>query len=405
MNLWKTFIAAAAVLLLAGSAFAQNGHWSEPVPVPELNDPNGYEAYPFLSADGNIMLLITKSAICMSHWNGQYWSSPESLPEPINETSGLVGASAITPDHHRIYWVSWRAGGMGGWDIWRCAWDESTNTFGAAECLGANVNSEYYEWGMCFTPDGNRMYFLSNVYLKNRQYGHGDMDIWYCDWDSILNDWGLAYNIGNPVNAMSMEDTPHITCTGTDDTCRLYFCSDWGHGVPGWQGELDIFYASWDGQHWANVVNVGGAINSPVEDESPCLTPDGRTMYFITRENRVPYATKHLMVSHWETSDINEETPNDNNTQLEITLYPNPSNLTLSIIISSKRESGFIDLAIYDINGKEVKSLGNHSLDSALSIRWDGTDNKGAKISSGVYFLKAINDNNIILKKTFSFIK
>jgi hypothetical protein len=403
MNLWKTLITAATLLIIPASAYAQTGHWSEPVPVPGLNDPSG-EAYPFLSGDGNIMLLITRGGISMSHWNGNSWATPVLLPPIINSPDGLERASAITPDHRHIYWISWRAGGAGRWDIWRCSWDESTNTFGAAECLGANVNSDYYEWGMCFTPDGQRMYFLSNVHYKNGQYGQGDMDIWYCNWDSTLGDWGLPYNIGRPVNAASLEDTPHITCTGTYDTCKLYFCSDWGHGVPGWQGSLEIFYATWDGQHWGNIVNVGAPINSPVEDESPCLTPDGKTMYFITRENRVPYATKHLMVSYWETSDI-EDTKSGIDSSLEVSLYPNPSNLTLSIVIESKKLNGSIRLIIYDINGKEVRNLGNYGLDSTLSLKWDGTNSKGNKVSSGVYFLKAINDNNIILKKTFSFIK
>lgn len=391
------------ILAIIGSALAQTGYWSEPVPVPELNDPSG-EGYPFISTDGTIMLLITRGGISMSHSNGSSWGTPILLPQTINSPDGLERASAITPDHRHMYWVSWREGGMGGWDIWRCNWDESTNTFGVAECLGENVNSEYYEWGMCFTPDGQRMYFLSNVYFKNGQYGHGDMDVWYCDWDSTLGDWGLPYNIGRPVNAASLEDTPHYNLINVGNTPRLYFCSDWGHGVPGWQGSLEIFYATWDGQRWGNVTNVGSPINSPVEDESPCLTPDGRTMYFITRENRVPYAIKHLMVSRWEISDI-EENSNNNDTLPEINLFPNPSNLMLSIEIKAKSINCQFELMIYDINGKEVKNFGKYESGKCHSIRWDGRTNSGDRVTSGVYFLKVRDENNAVFKKSFSFIK
>jgi hypothetical protein len=392
----------ALILAIMGCALAQTGYWTEPVPVPEISTTGG-EAYPFISADGNI-LLWNAGAICMSRLNGTSWNPREVLPEPINDSIGLERASAITPDHRFIYWVSWRPGGYGGWDIWRCSWDESTNTFGAAECLGVNVNSEYYEWGMCFTPDGQRMYFLSNVYYKNGQYGHGDMDIWYCDWDSTLGDWGLPYNIGNPINAMSLEDTPHLNMINVGNVPRLYFCSDWGHDVPGWQGELDIFYATWDGQRWGNVTNVGSPINSPVEDESPCLTPDGRTMYFITRENRVPSAIKHLMVSHWEISDI-EGTFDNNDTIPAIDLFPNPSNLTLSIKIDARSFKCQFELMIYDINGKEVKNLGKYESTNCHSIKWDGRANSGARVTSGVYFLKFRGENNTVLKRSFSFIK
>lgn len=382
---------------------AQTGYWSEPVPVPEISTTGG-ETYPFISADGNILLWNAQGTICMSHWNGTSWNPREILPEPVNDTAGLENASAITPDHRFIYWVSWRPGDHGGWDIWRCSWDENTNTFGVAECLGGNVNSEYYEWGMCFTPDGQRMYFLSNVHFKNGQYGQGDMDIWYCDWDSTLGDWGLPSNIGRPVNAASLEDTPHYNLINIGNTPRLYFCSDWGHGVPGWQGSLEIFYATWDGQHWSDVTNVGVPINSPVEDESPCLTPDGGTMYFVTRENRVPYAIKHIMVSHWKISDI-EETPANNDTLPEIDLFPNPSNLTLSIRFDASICKYPLELRIYDINGKEVKNLGKYESGNCYSIKWGGRTNSGVRVTSGVYFLKVQGENNKVLKKSFSFIK
>jgi hypothetical protein len=383
----------ALILAIMGSALAQTGYWSEPIPVPELNDPSG-EGYPFISTDGTIMLLITRGGISMSHSNGSSWETPVLLPPTINSPDGLERASAITPDHRFIYWVSWRPGGHGGWDIWRCTWDEGTNTFGAAECLGENVNSEYYEWGMCFTPDGQRMYFLSNAYYKNGQYGHGDMDVWYCDWDSSLGDWGLPYNIGNPVNAMSLEDTPHINMINVGNMPRLYFCSDWGHGVPGWLGELDIFYATWDSQHWGNVTNVGAPINSPVEDESPCLAPDGRTMYFITRENRVPYAIKHIMVSHWEISGIDEYSDSESQKQLKIGIYPNPSNSRFVFALSSNHKSGM--MKIYDIYGHLVYKS---PIDLNRSgIIWDTSD-KNSQVPSGVYFARFEFGDGAITKK------
>jgi hypothetical protein len=380
----------ALILAMMGSAIAQIGYWSEPQVVTEIS---AGEAFPYISADGNI-LLFNAGAIYMSRWNGTSWNPREILPEPVNDSVGLERASAITPDHRFIYWVSRRPGGHGGWDIWRCSWDESTNIFGAAECLGENVNSEYYEWGMCFTPDGQRMYFLSNIYYKNGQYGHGDMDIWYCDWDSTLSDWGLPYNIGNPVNYVSMEDTPHYNLINVGNTPRLYFCSDWGHDVPGWLGVADIFFATWDGQRWGNITNVGSPINSPVEDESPCLTPDGRTMYFITRENRVPYATKHLMVSRWETSDIVVNNDTNATTPFEIKLYPNPSNSSFAISINEAY--GSVILSIYNIEGQKVFES---SIDSNnRQVIWD-TSGLRNSVSSGVYFARFENAGKAITKK------
>jgi hypothetical protein len=192
-------------LCLLAAVSARAG-WSEPVPVQELNM-SGDELLPYLSADGQIMLFSAEGTMTMSHWNGSTWGPREYLPAPINYV-GLQDQAAITPDKSWIYWVSWRAGGMGMWDIWRATWNDSSYTSGPAECLGPNINSADIEYGMCFTADGQRMYFVTDTLLKNGQYSCGSMDIWYVDRDSTIGDWGEPVNLGSPVNTTDMEETP-----------------------------------------------------------------------------------------------------------------------------------------------------------------------------------------------------
>lgn len=79
--------------------------------------------------------------------------------------------------------------------------------------------------------------------------------------------------------------------------------------------------------------------------------------------------------------------------------FPNPFNPSTVIRYSLPKE-GFVTLKIYDILGNEVKTLVNgFQYPSTHSIIWDGDNNTGSKVSSGVYFYSLQYDNKIITKK------
>ena len=65
--------------------------------------------------------------------------------------------------------------------------------------------------------------------------------------------------------------------------------------------------------------------------------------------------------------------------------YPNPFNPTTTISYDLPEQSQ-ITLGIYDILGKQIKTLINQSQDAGSKIAiWDGTDNLGRQVSAGVY--------------------
>jgi hypothetical protein len=350
--------------------------WTEPVPVQELNM-SGDELLPYLSADGQIMMFSAQGTVTMSHWNGTSWGPREYLPSPINYI-GLQDQVAITPDKCWIYWVSWRAGGMGMWDIWRSSWDDSSRICGPAECLGPNVNSADIEGGVCFTSDGRRMYFDTDTRSKNGQYNYGSDDIWYVDWDSTLGDWGLPFNLGSLVNTTDMEEFPYISADGH----TLYFSCPGGHRVPGWQGAFDIYKASWNGSTWDSIANVLPPINSATWDFGASISPDNLQLYFCTHRNRDPNADYEIMVSTWDPDAVDEDIKPEHNS-IELTLYPNPFNARTTISYSLPRDSE-IEIAIFDITGRKIETLvqgqetaGEHS------VAWDGKD-----LPSGLYFYR-----------------
>ncbi|MGC8652613.1 MAG: FG-GAP-like repeat-containing protein [Candidatus Kryptoniota bacterium] len=67
--------------------------------------------------------------------------------------------------------------------------------------------------------------------------------------------------------------------------------------------------------------------------------------------------------------------------------YPNPFNPTTTISFSLPIANR-VSVKIYDVQGKEIRTLLNSSLMSkgSHSVVWDGKDNHGLNVASGVYF-------------------
>lgn len=68
--------------------------------------------------------------------------------------------------------------------------------------------------------------------------------------------------------------------------------------------------------------------------------------------------------------------------------YPNPFNpvTTISFEITS---GSFVELEVYSAKGQKIKTLVNENLSEGIhNIEWNGTDNKGNYVASGIYFYK-----------------
>ncbi len=78
--------------------------------------------------------------------------------------------------------------------------------------------------------------------------------------------------------------------------------------------------------------------------------------------------------------------------------FPNPFNPSTSIVISvpSGMEGSEVDLSIYDLLGRRVKELFSGTLvPGEHSLRWDGKDDSGRRVSSGIYVCVAMVDGKI----------
>lgn len=71
--------------------------------------------------------------------------------------------------------------------------------------------------------------------------------------------------------------------------------------------------------------------------------------------------------------------------------YPNPFNSSTSIMIVAEREIA-AELSVYDISGRKVKSLKSRLKAGLNEILWNGEDDSGEPVATGVYFYKVSGD-------------
>ncbi|MDO9185900.1 MAG: OmpA family protein [Bacteroidia bacterium] len=185
--------------------------WSEAKMLGEtINQPGRNNSPIALSNDGQRMLLYRGDPdgnIYESVLNGEQWSEPVKLPEPINSSKHESTAS-ISPDGRTIYFVSNRKGGQGKLDIW-LSHQDNTGTWGKAENLGATINTDDNEEGVFIHPDGKTLYFSSMGHNSS-----GGFDIFKSIFEN--GSWSTPVTLGNSIN--TPEDDLFFTLTADGKT-------------------------------------------------------------------------------------------------------------------------------------------------------------------------------------------
>ena len=106
----------------------------------------------------------------------------------------------------------------------------------------------------------------------NRRDGYGKCDIYFARKDAY-GQWSNPYNAGGIINAASADKQPCLSPDGR----YLYFSSDRAGGL----GKMDIWVSELDANgRWGKPKNLGAPINTPGDDICPFIHPDNQTLYF-----------------------------------------------------------------------------------------------------------------------------
>jgi outer membrane protein OmpA-like peptidoglycan-associated protein/tetratricopeptide (TPR) repeat protein len=174
-----------------------NGKWSEAANMGEPVNTTDHDANSGLSADGTKFLIYigkNNGDLYESELVGDKWSKPESMNKNINTDKYHESSACYSPDGNSVYFVSDKPDGLGDRDIWISHKDEK-GKWGKAENLGPVINTKYGEEGVFIHPDGKTLYFSSQGHK-----GMGGYDIYKSVYNDSTKTWSKPENIGYPVN-------------------------------------------------------------------------------------------------------------------------------------------------------------------------------------------------------------
>lgn len=172
------------------------------------------------SERGELNLGIYFSDVVTGEFGQPEWGNL--VPFDHNDPNSSCGHPSVSPDGRRLYFVSDRAGGVGGTDIWYC--ENLGNQWGTPVNMGPKVNTAGNEMFPHITPK-SVLYFASDGHP-----GLGGLDHFFTRIGA--NGAGNVFNLGYP---MSTRYHDHSLMLLNDSSG--FFASD----RPGGQGSDDIY--------------------------------------------------------------------------------------------------------------------------------------------------------------------
>jgi hypothetical protein len=207
---------------------------------------------------------------------------------------------------------------------------EDINYSAKAVALNSSINGAYEDIKPALAPCGNRLYF-SRISHPDNTFGELDNeDIWYSEFSTKDSTWSHPIRMSGVLNNAGPNYINNVSVTG--DTIILgnqylkkgkmraglsysvnvngqwsnpktiviqndYNISDHSNSFVSLKtgviiraversesyGGRDLFVSFWNGEHATEPVNMGSVINTEMEESSPFLASDNKTLYFASK--------------------------------------------------------------------------------------------------------------------------
>jgi Tol biopolymer transport system component len=241
-----------------------------------------------ISPDGNEIFYtmqylrgLISVIMCTKEANGK-WSSPE-----VASFSGIYNdlEPAFSPDGTKLFFVSNRGlnneGKIKDYDIWFVTkengeWTEAKN-------VGAPVNSEKDEFYPSITKRGD-------IYFTRAVEGREE-DILFCRF--LNGNYSVAEALPDAINSVNDEFNAFV-----DPDEQFIVFSVYGRKDDNGGGDLYISKKNEKGE-WMQAVNSGTTINSKSLDYCPYITPDKKYFFFTSNRHaiKIPFDKKQNIKS------------------------------------------------------------------------------------------------------------
>jgi ligand-binding sensor domain-containing protein len=269
-----------------------------------------------------------------------------------------------------------------------------------------------YDWHEFYVP-GTFMYYdgISDIQLdqKGRLYISHEHGIGTSDGAIILggpevydmavckqnNLWCTIKSIG--IGVFDQKQWRYIGAKDgilTDQTCSIA-CDSSGNIWLTYDYQTGVGKISrYDGQKWQHIIPDG------MESDDFMIKP------YVDNKGAIWFCSNQKILMYQDTTSTKVvDLPNseeDRNSFFLCQAYPNPFNSTTKIFYKVIK-SDFLNLTVYNINGREVVQLINEKhTEGNYELIWNGQDQYGMEVTSGMYLCMLKGDklrqsNKIIL--------
>lgn len=136
-----------------------------------------------------------------------------------------------------------------------------------AQTMKKPLNSKYNDAALALSPDNNQLF----IYRGNKKNGNILVS------ENINGAWSKPFSASSRINSKWQE----TSITATADSNAVYFVSN---NKKKSLGGKDIFVIRrQENGRWNKPENLDSLINTPYDEESPYVTPDGKTLYFCSQ--------------------------------------------------------------------------------------------------------------------------
>lgn len=165
-----------------------------------------------------------------------------------------------------------------------------------------------------------------------------------------------------------------------------------------WSGASYIY--QYDGLNWNETIKITASDGSEFDKFGTSVSADGEFLIIgANGDDGNTDDTGTAYIFHNDGLGIEEQIIQYSAIEF-LSNYPNPFNPSTSIKFSIKNESR-INLTVFNTKGQKIKTLANNDFaQGSHSIIWNGDDEYGKHVCSGLYFYKlSANGKTEVIKK------
>jgi hypothetical protein len=310
--------------------------WSAPIKIALVSGSYDVHRTCCVTGDGQTMYLCIGSSVAVSHKQGEQWSTPTLLGEPINVPGELTENPSVTADGRTLIF---RRFGGSYWILFQSHWNDSLNNWGEVTDLGPNISNGGGNFGMI--PDtGRHLVFFRGLPLLSR-------------WNDTTKSWDLPQWV---------DYWKTLGVAGglwmSRDLRKLYYDS-----FDGTEYDLYVHYCDTISGTWSDPMrlNLHSMLDTSVSQDYhyqgfPWLSVDGRTLYFVSTHERDlgVYMSRMVVDENGDTVTTGvTSAPSTAHGDELMQNWPNPFNASTWITFRLAKP-GPVCIRLYDVLGREV---------------------------------------------------